>query len=281
LQFLQWQLKYNLNIKSYIAHPILYKTIDNKNISKDIKKILKKIVENSNIVINEFDLEPIYKILNYGLAKCIDILYNKLTILDENKKPIYVFTHYFESAKVSEAILLKSFIKSYDDFKILVKTVIKLYEKPVKFIGTDGIEYEDYIHLDYFFKYTIKQEYIKELFDELIKKNDIDKISFFYTIVPVSSNYFDIIIQNLNLLEDVVSEEDLINYLRQVGNIKSSMRSHMQNSDLLLSEEKLFSKIYEQVNSLSLQLKIKEELKYLEMQKYQEIEYDKSKLLDK
>jgi hypothetical protein len=55
----------------------------------------------------------------------------------------------------------------------------------------------------------------------------------------------------------------------------------MQNSDLLLSEEKLFSKIYEQVNSLSLQLKIKEELKYLEMQKYQEIEYDISKLLDK
>jgi hypothetical protein len=242
---------------------------------------LEQIVKNPNIVINKSDLEPIYKILNYGLRECIDILYDKLTILDENKKPIYVFMHYLESANVSEVILLKSFIKSYDDFKILVKTVIKLYEKPVKFIGTDGIEYDDYIHLDYFFKYTIKQEYIKKLFDELIKNNDIDKISFFYTIVPISKDYLDIIIQNLNLLEDVVSEEDLINYLRQVGKIKSFMRSHMQNSDLLLSEEALFSKIHQQVNSLSLQLKIKEDLKYIERDKRQEIEYDIAKLLDK
>jgi hypothetical protein len=176
---------------------------------------------------------------------------------------------------------LKSFIKSYSDFEILINRVIELYEHPIKFIGADGNEYERYIHLDYFFKYTIKQEYIIELFNDFFKKNDIEKIKFFYTIVPVNSTYLNIIIQNLNLLEDKVSENDLINYLRQVGKIKSFSRSHMQNSNLVLSEEALFTEIYKKVNSLSLQLKLKEELKYLEIQKRQELEEDIVHLLDK
>ena len=138
-----------------------------------------------------------------------------------------------------------------------------------------------YIHLDYFFKYTIKQEYITELFNSFFEKNDIEQIKFFYTIVPVNSTYLNIIIQNINLLEDAVAEEDLINYLKQVNKMKSWTRSHMQNSDLLLREEVLFTEIYKKVNSLSLQLKLKEELKYLEIQKRQELEEDIAHLLDK
>ena len=63
--------------------------------------------------------------------------------------------------------------------------------------------------------------------------------------------------------------------------MKSWTRSHMQNSDLLLREEVLFTEIYKKVNSLSLQLKLKEELKYLEIQKRQELEEDIAHLLDK
>ena len=74
---------------------------------------------------------------------------------------------------------------------------------------------------------------------------------------------------------------DLMNYLRQVGKIKSFSRTHMQNSDLVLSEEALFTEIHKKVNSLSLQLKLKEELKYLEIQKRQELEEDIAHLLDK
>jgi hypothetical protein len=55
----------------------------------------------------------------------------------------------------------------------------------------------------------------------------------------------------------------------------------MQNSNLVLSEEALFTEIYKKVNSLSLQLKLKEELKYLEIQKRQELEEDIVHLLDK
>lgn len=281
LKFLQWQYQYSFKIESYITHHILYDTIDNKDISNEVKNVLEQTIKSHEIYIDEFGLKPIYKILDYGLDECISILYNKLTILDENKKPVYIFNHYFDSRKISEVVLLKSFIKSYDDFKILVDKVIELYQNPIKFIGADGNEYEEYINLDYFFKYTVKQEYIVELFDEFIESNNTDKIKFFYTIVPVSSEYLNIIIQNINLLEDSVSENDLMNYLRQVGKIKSFSRSHMQNSDLLLSEEALFTEIHKKVDSLSLQLKLKEELKYLEIQKRQELEEDIVHLLDK
>ncbi|MGD9623989.1 MAG: SMEK domain-containing protein [Arcobacter sp.] len=281
LKFLQWEYKYFFKIESYITHHILYDTIDNENISNEVKQTLEQIVQCHKIYIDEFRLKPIYRIIGYGLEECISILYKKLTTLDENKKPIYVFTHYFDSSKISEVVLLKSFIKSYSDFGILINRVIELYEHPIKFIGADGNEYERYIHLDYFFKYTIKQEYITELFNGFFEKNDIEKIKFFYTIVPVNSTYLNIIIQNMNLLEDKVSENDLINYLRQVGKIKNFSRSHMQNSDLVLSEEALFTEIYKNVNSLSLQLKLKEELKYLEIQKRQELEEDIVHLLDK
>ena len=49
-----------------------------------------------------------------------------------------------------------------------------------------------------------------------------------------------------------------MNYLRQVGKIKSFSRTHMKNSDLVLSEEELFTEIHKKVNSLSLQLKLKD-----------------------
>lgn len=281
LKFLQWEYQYSFEIESYITHHILYETIDDEDISIDVKNVLENMVKSYKIYIDEFGLKPIYKVLDYGLDECISILYNKLTMLDENKNPIYVFTHYFDSGKISEVVLLKSFIKSYDDFKILVDKVIELYKTPIKFIGADGNEYEEYINLDYFFKYTVKQEFIEELFGDFIKDTDIQKIKFFYTIVPVTSTYLNLIIQNLNLLEDTVSENELMNYLRQVNKIKSFSRSHMQNSDLVLSEEALFTEIYKNVNSLSLQLKLKEELKYLEIQKRQELEEDIVHLLDK
>lgn len=281
LQFLQWQYKYLFNIESYITHHILYETIDNKDISSEVKNVLELIVKSHEIYIDEFGLKPIYRILDYGLEECICILFNKLTILDENKKPIHIFTHYFDSRKISEVVLLKSFVKSYDDFKIVVNRVIDIYKHPIKFIGADGNEHERFINLDYFFKHTVKQGYIIELFNEFIETKNIDKIKFFYTIVPVSSTYLNIIISNLNLLEDIVPEDDLMNYLIQVGKIKSWSRSHMQNSDLVLSEEALFTEIYKKVNSLHLQLKLKEELKCLEIQKRQELEEDIVHLLDK
>ena len=96
IQFLDWQLQYNLDVESYIIHHILYNLIlPIDKVSIEVKNKLAQIVRKDNIVIREFDLKALYKILGYGLSEVIDILYNKLTSKDENQKPKYIFNHYF------------------------------------------------------------------------------------------------------------------------------------------------------------------------------------------
>ena len=281
IQFLDWQIEYCFDVESYITYHILHDTIINDNISYGVKNRLEKIVKNDDITISEFELKPIYKILNYGLKECIDILYNKLTSLKENGNPKYIFTHYFNSDNISEVILLKKLISDYDDFSLLVAKVLEYYKSPIEFIGADGNEYEAYINLDYFFKYTITKEYLDELFNGLHNDGGIDAIKLLYKIVPVNSEFLEIIVKNLNKLESTIDEKELINYLNQVGKIKSFSRAHGENSSLLLNEEALFTEIMNRVDSLSLRSKLKEQLKYIELQKREELEKDISRLLDK
>jgi len=281
IQFLDWQLEYNFDVESYITHHILHDTISNDDISDDVINLLEDIVKNDNITIREYELTSIYKILEYGLKECIEILYNKLTSLKENGNPKHIFTYYFDSDNISEVELLNEHIGDNEDFKFLVKKVLEYYESPIKFIGVDGNEHEAFINLDYFFKYTVKKEYLEELFNELYYNDKIDDIKLLYKIVPVNSEYLKIIVNNLNILEDKVDEKELIHYLNQVDKIKSWFRSHGENSSLLLDEETLFTEIMNSIDSLSLQLKLKEQLKYIELQKREELEDDISHLLDK
>lgn len=281
IQFLDWQLKYNFEAESYITYHILHDTINNDDISDDVKNLLEHIVKNNNITISEYELKPIYKVLGYGLKECIEILYNKLSSLNEKENPKYIFTHYFDTDKVSEVELLKEYISNYEDFKFLVNKVLEYYKVPIKFIGADGNEHEAFINLDYFFKCTVRKEYLEELFDELHNNDRVEAIKLLYKIVPIQSNFLEIIVKNLNILEATIDEKELINYLNQVGKVKSWSRSHGENSSLLLNEEALFTEIMNRVDSLSLQLKLKEQLKYIELQKREELEEDISHLLDK
>jgi len=282
IQFLDWQLQYNFDVESYITHHILHDTIlPQDRVSLEIRNRLEKIVRSNEIAIEEFDLKPLYKILGYELNEVIEILYNKLVSKKEDGIYRHHFTHYFDHSDITEVLLIKSYVHSYQDFKFLVDKTLNYYLVPVEIVIKDNKQYELRIHLDYFLKYAVKQEYIQQLFDELASKNDIEKIKYLYSIVPVSYDYLYVIIRNLNLLEDEIEDKELINYLSQVGKIKSWSRSHMENSDLVLSEEALFTEIYNNVDSLSLQLKLKEELKYIEIRKREEIEEDIAHLLDK
>jgi hypothetical protein len=282
IQFLDWQLQYNFDVESYITHHILHDTIfPLDRVSLGIKNRLEQIVRNNKITIKEFELKPLYRILGYELNEVIEILYNKLVSKKEDGIYRHHFMHYFDHSDITEVLLIKSYLHSYEDFKFLVDKTLNYYLVPVETVIKDNKQYELRIHLDYFLKYAVKQEYIQQLFDELVSKNDIEKIKSLYSIVPVSYDYLYVIISNLNLLEDEIEDNELINYLSQVGKIKSWSRSHMENSDLVLSEEALFTEIYNNVDSLSLQLKLKEELKCIEIRKRKEIEEDIAHLLDK
>jgi hypothetical protein len=283
LKFLQWQLKYKFSIESYLTYHILSDIAKTNKITinQEIIEVLEKTIKDDEIKTDEFELKPIYGILDFGLNECINILYSKLTSLKENRNPKYVFIHYYDSDNISEVILLKSFLNSYKDFEILINKVWNLCSNPVSFKEADGKNHKAYVNLDYFFKYTVSPKYINKIFNLFYENNDIEKIQFFYRIVPVSCKYINVIVKNLNLLEDFVSENDLMNYIREVGKVKMYSSPSMQNSPTLLKEEKLFNELKNNINSLSLQLKINEELKYIKIRKKQEIEEDIARLLDK
>lgn len=279
VRFLDWQLQYHFEVESYITQHILEEVKLKYGLSEPVKTKLISIIEDEDIYIQDFDLKAIYDLLEYGLEELLQNLYNKLVFKDENGVYRYHFYHYFDSNKITESHLIVDFIKKYEDFQFLLAKTLEYYLGFTEDFGDNQNEYK--IHLDYFLKYALKQEYLEQFFNELYEKNDIEKIKILYTVVPVSSEYFDIIIQNLKILDGNVANDDLINYLTQVGKVKSYSRAPMGNSPELLNEEEFLSKIYNSIESLSMQLLIKEELKYIEIQKKQEIERDIEFLLGK
>lgn len=278
VRFLDWQIQYNFEVESYITQHILEEVKSSYGLSEAVKTRLVLIIQNENIYIQNFDLKAIYDLLEYGLAALLQILYNKLIFKDVNGVYRYYFYHYFDSDKITESHLIVDFIKNYEDFQFLINKTLEYYLGFTEYFEDKS---ECKINLDYFLKYAGKQEYLEEFFNELYEKNDIEKIKILYKIVPVSFEYFDIMIQNLKILDKHIPNDDLINYLTRVGKIKSYSSAPMENSPQLLEEEALLLEIHNNIDSLSLQLRIKEELKYISIRKKQEIERDIEYLLGK
>lgn len=282
LKFFDLQLQYKFNVESYLTHHIMETIKPIYGISEDIKNKLIEIINDNDIYIEKYDLQSIYKLLELNLNELLATLFHKLTSKTPDGKYRHYFSHYFDHGKITESLLIKDYIQSYEDFKSLVDQTLYYYNDFNEFIfDKQGNQKAIKIDLDYFLKYSIKKEYLEALFDELFTNNDLEKIKILYTIVPVSNEYFDLIIKNLNALKDYVDDVKLMHYITQVGKIKTYLSAPLQNSDELLSEEELLQKIHNVVDDLSLKLKIKEELKYIEIQKKQEIENDIEHLLDK
>lgn len=282
LKFFDLQLQYKFNVESYLTHHIMENIKSIYGIPDDIKNKLIEIINHEDIYIEEYDLQSIYKLLELKLDELLATLFKKLTSKTSDGKYRHYFSHYFDHEKITESLLIKDYIKSYDDFKFLVEETLQYYNNFNEYIvDKEGNQKAIKIHLDYFLKYSFKQEYLERLFDELFINNDIDKIKILYTIVPVSDEYFDLIIKNLNALKDYIDDVKLMHYITQMGKIKSYSSAPLQNSNELLSEEELLQKIYDVVDDLSLKIKIKEELKYIEIQKKHEIENDIEFLLGK
>lgn len=281
-KFLYWQSKYNFELESYIIHHIL-KTIEPTHaLSESIKASLDRIIKNDEIKIKRHDLKAIYRLLDYGLNELAQNLYNKLISKKENGKYKYTFSHFFEHSKVTEAQLIADFIKTYEDFVFLIEKTLEYHSDfTASFQDQEGNPSERKIDIEYFLHQAVKKEYLERFFNELYENNDIEKITILYTMVPVSFEYLDIIIKNMKILDEHSTNDDLIEYLTRVGKIRSYSSAPMENSPQLLEEEALLLEIHNNIDSLSLQLRIKEELKYIEIRKKQEIERDIEFLLGK
>jgi len=282
VQFLDWQLEYNFEIESYLTNHILEKYKSHSEIPSIIKDRLLDIIKKDEIEIDEYHLKSIYKLLDLGLEELLPNLYNKLTSKKDDGTYKHYFPHYFDHDKVVETLLIKEYINSYEDFLLVIEKTVYYYNNFKPVLKDDNGE--DYIrHLDvaYFLEYAKNEEYIKKLFNDLNEANDIETISILFKIVPMSGAYIDVIINNINKLEDHIDERKLFEYLTRIGTLRMYSSAPMENSPELLSEEALLEQICDRVDSLSLQLKLKDELKYFILRKKQEVEQDIEHLLDK
>jgi hypothetical protein len=273
-------IKYNFDFDSYINFSLELLKQENKLPNEIRDTLLLNIVQDDNFEIEEHELEKLYEILDLKLENLLENLYNKLTSKKEDGFYKYVFAYYMDYSGLNEVIILKKYIKSYSDFKLLTEISYKYYSEFVEY-SDDSKSREIRIDLDWFFKYNVNYEYIETFFEELYKEKDIEKIKVFYKIVPVSLEYIRIIANNINLLNNIIDDDKIIDYLNQVNKIKSYSKEHMQNSQMLLDEEKLFTELLEKVESFSLRIKVKDVLKYIELEKRREIESDIEFILDK
>lgn len=278
-KLLELQFKNNFEFESYLLFSLEIMK-EQEKFGNDLKSLLLNIINDCKYRIKEHELEQIYKLMDIGLETLLDNIYKKLISKKDDGYYRYFFCNYMRYDGLTEVALISKFVKSYEDFKVVVEKVKRYYHEFVEY-GDDKKTKELRIDLDWFFKYISKKEYLEEFFSELHKTNNIDQLRIFYKIVPISLEHVDLLIKNMNWLNGIVDEKELLAYLEQIGKIKSYSRGYMLNSPELLSEEELFNKLYDGIDSLSLRLQIKDRLKYLEIDKRREIESDIERLLDK
>ena len=242
--------------------------------------IAKKFVENPNIQIDEHDLGRLYKVLDLHLEDLLANLYNKLTYKKKDGYYKYIFSHYLGSSDIAETHLIKKFVHSYEDFKILVARTLDYYRSFTEY-PDETKSREIKIDLYWFLKSSRQESYIKQLFNELIQAHNREVITILYKVIPVSLTYKELIVQIINFLSSHIPDDDIMNYLNQVNKIKSYSRGPMSNSSTLLEEEELFEYLSIHLESFSLKMNIREVLNYIGLEKRREIESDIEHLLDK
>ncbi|MEV9545971.1 SMEK domain-containing protein [Aliarcobacter butzleri] len=279
LSILELKLKYKFHFESYLLYSLEIIKDSNK-LDEDLKDLLFNMINDCEYSIDRHDLLNIYKLLDIGLDLLLDNIYKKLISKKEDGYYRYFFHLYMEHRELEEVKLLDDYVKSYDDFKIVTEKSYKFYNEFIEY-SDDTRSREIRIDLDWFFKYIVNKDYLKKFFNELYVSEDIDKIKVFYKIVPISLDNIDLISKNMNLLSDKIDDIYLMNYLNQINKIKLYSRGHMQNSDMVLNEEKLFNELYNKVESFSLRIKIKEKIKNIDLEKRREIEEDIEKFMDR
>lgn len=207
IKLLKFQLKYNFLFSGfYIYITNSLEIIKEKNeLSEDIRNILIKIIKSDTDKVREDQLKTIYRLLNLELKDLLNNLYNKLLSKIEDGYDIYNFS------SLNEVAVLKEYIKSYKDFKSLTEITYEYYNDFIE--KYDETKFRKIrIDLSWFIKDNINVSYLEKFFNELYSKNEIEKIKVFYRIVPVSLEYSEIIIKNINILKDI-NDDEIIDYL--------------------------------------------------------------------
>ena len=269
---------------------------NNINMFYKIKNILIKFIKNPYIIMESYELEKLYKVIEYKLKDILEILHQKLTF----KKTDGYFLNYFsnliskDTAKPNETKLIGEFISSYDDFRFLCNKAYEYCKETISY--TDMTEFANK-HSEYagkwknnqkplridpeYFIDTRNESYVKNYFSHLINKKDVEKLKILYRAIPIENKYTDIIAKILDILIDnKIDIQDISEYLQRVNKIKSYSRGFLSNSEEILQEKEFFKDLRERVKDCALKNEIDGILSTLAYKIKLEIEDDKECFFD-
>ena len=244
----------------------------------------------------DYELEELYKVIEYKLKDILEILHQKLTF----KKSDGYFLNYFsnliskDTAKPNETKLIGKFISSYDDFYFLCNKAYEYCKETISYTDMTELvnKYPEYtgkwennkkplrIDPEYFID-TRNESYVKNYFSHLIDKKDMEKLKILYRAIPIENKYTDIIAKILDILIDnKIDIQDISEYLQRVNKIKSYSRGFLSNSKEILQEQEFFKRLRERVKDFALKNEIDDILSSLAYKIKMEIEHDKESFFD-
>lgn len=269
---------------------------NNINMFYKIKNILIKFIKNPYIIMESYELEKLYKVIEYKLKDILEIIYQKLIYKESNGHFLNDFWNLMSKDAVApnEIELIGEFISNYDDFHFLCNKAYEYCKKTISYIDMTELanKHPEYagkwennkkplrIDPEYFIG-TSNESYVKNYFSHLIDKKDVEKLKILYRAIPIENKYTDIIAKILDILIDnKIDIQDISEYLQRVNKIKSYSRGFLSNSEEILQEKEFFKDLRERVKDCALKNEIDDILSSLAYTIKMEIEHDKERFFD-
>ena len=258
---------------------------NNINMFYKIKNILVQFIKNPYIVMEDYELEELYKAIEYKLKDILEILHQKLTFKKSDGYFLNSFSNLIskDTARLNETKLIGKFISSYDDFCFLCDKAYEYCKETIAYTDmTEFINNQKPLRIDpEYFIDTRNESYVKNYFSHLINKKDVEKLKILYRAIPIENKYTDIIAKILDILIDnKIDIQDISEYLQRVNKIKSYSRGFLSNSEEILQEKEFFKDLRERVKDCALKNEIDGILSSLAYKIKMEIEHDKESFFD-
>lgn len=190
---------------------------------------------------NEHDLKILFNLLNYSLDDIFARIYWKLYF----KR---MFNLYSEEHDILECKLIKDYINSYEDYKKFILLVFDYYKNFAITFKNEESSKEYKIDINYFFT-GLKNEYFTKYIKELIESNNKYELLVLLNIIPIKSNYKELIVEVLNYLENELSSEEVITILTKNMYSKKDYEEFLNGRTLSNGIVSPFEIVNEEVNN--------------------------------
>ena len=207
----------DLIIKHRITPPMhltfILEYLEKNNISFElVKDKLRKIVyipsykeDLEEIKIRKEDLLKLFHFLDYKLDDILARVFSKFFAK-------VIFINYKKDHNIQECYLIQDYIKEYKEFISLVLDYCNNFT--YHHTNEDGSVLDYKIDINYFFS-GLKNENFEKYINELIENNNKEEILVLINVIPIKSNYKELLVNVFNFLDTGFSNQKLITLLTE------------------------------------------------------------------